>query len=358
MIRPQLSVIMPARDVGAYIGQALTSLTDQLDDPSGMEVIVVDDASTDDTAGIAAGFTDQLPGLQVIRLPEPLSVSAVRNRGLAEATGRYIVFLDADDWLAPRRLQHLVETIAELGVDFLRTDHVAATGKDHRVVRAPQPQRGVALDPRGSIAAPWQRSMVDYPYSWAGIFDRRLADAGLLTFDERLRTAEDRPWIWRLHLRTASYAVVDAPEAFYRREQSTTLSRTTDARQLDILPAIQQMIEVLEADPDPGPYWPKLARTVIDLLSHHLRRSPHMPPGSRAILREGAAPVLARIPAEVLAEQVARAHPGRVWMLHGLLPAARHGSLPGRALRHPMLGWALERSGALRALDAARGRTP
>lgn len=358
MTRPELSVIVPARDVGAYIGQALASLTEQLEDPASMEIIVVDDASSDDTAAIAGGFSAQLPGLQVIRLPEPVSVSAVRNRGLEIATGRYIAFLDADDWLAPGRLQHLLSTIAELDVDFLRTDHVAVTGEGHRLVRAPQAVRGVALSPRGSIAGLEQRSMVDYPYSWAGIFDRRLADQGLLTFDERLRTAEDRPWIWRLHLCAASYAVVDAPEAFYRRGRSTTLSRTTDARQLDILPAIEQMIEVLQADPDPDPYWPTLARTVIDLLSHHLRRAHHMPPGARAILREGAKPVLARIPADVLAEQVARAHPGRVWMLHGLLPPVRRGSLRARALRHPLLGWALERSGGLRVLDAARGRTP
>ena len=48
---------------------------------------------------------------------------------------------------------------------------------------------------------------MDYAYAWAGMYHRRLAERGLLHFTDGLRTAEDRPWIWRLHREAESFAV-------------------------------------------------------------------------------------------------------------------------------------------------------
>ncbi len=93
---------MPAYNVEAFIGEAIESVLRQ--SVSDWELIVVDDGSTDATAGIVRRFTD--PRIQFIR-QENAGVSAARNRGIAAARGAYFAFLDADDRLRPTALERL-----------------------------------------------------------------------------------------------------------------------------------------------------------------------------------------------------------------------------------------------------------
>ncbi|MFC7405034.1 glycosyltransferase family 2 protein [Georgenia alba] len=335
---PRISVVVPARDVQAYVADALTSLTRQVEDPRELQVIVVDDASSDATGEIVARFQALLPGLSILTNAAPVGSASARNQGLDMATGRYVAFLDADDWLAPGHLSEVADALEHLRVDLVRVDHTTVEGRRRRLRRAPHGLRGVPLDPRGSILPVDERTMVDYPYAWAGMFDRALLEDGTLRFPDGLRTAEDRPWIWHLFLRARSYAVVDAPGICYRRGLPGSLSRTTDLRQLDILPALRQTFDAVEAEPDHEPYLQKLARTAIDLLSHHLRRAGRMPAGARDVLRAGVPELLGRIPPDLLAHETARMHPGRAWVLHGLLPTADPGLRyrpPARYVRAP-----------------------
>ena len=99
--RPLVSVIVPAKDQAPYISDALASLALQFDDPAALEVLVVDDGSTDGTGGLAASFADRLPGLRVLRNESPVGLATARNQGLDAAASGYIAYLDGDDWLAP-----------------------------------------------------------------------------------------------------------------------------------------------------------------------------------------------------------------------------------------------------------------
>src|SRR5690606_21955879 len=180
---------------------------------------------------------------------------------------------DADDWLAPGRLPVLADAMEHLRVAWVRTDHTTVSGRRRNLVRAPEARRQQPLDPRGSILPVHDSTMVDYPYAWAGMFDRAMAEDGMLTFPDGLHTAEDRPWIWHLFLNGPRYAVVDAPTLCYRRDVSTSLTSTYDRRQLDIFPALEQAVELVRADRDSQLYLPKVTRTSLALISHHVRRS-------------------------------------------------------------------------------------
>ncbi|MEG3614538.1 glycosyltransferase family 2 protein [Isoptericola haloaureus] len=317
---PRVSVVIPGKDVAGTVTDTLTSLTRQFDDPGDLEVVVVDDGSTDTTSDVVESFSPRFPDLSLVVNPAPVGLASARNQGLAAARGRYVAYLDADDWLAPGHLPHLADAMDTLRVDFVRTDHTTVEGRRRSLVRAPQSIRGVPLLPRSSVLPATERTQVDYPYAWAGLFDRALAEDGLLTFPDGLFTAEDRPWIWRLYLHARSYATVDSPGILYRRGLPGSLTQTYDARQLDVVPALHQAFDVVEADEEAEVLLTKLARTTIALTAHHLRRSLRMAPASRRRLRHGARSLLARIPADVLAFETARIHPGRAWALHGLLP--------------------------------------
>lgn len=98
-----LSVIMPLHDAAPWVGEAIQSVLDHADGL--LELLVVDDGSTDDGPRIAAAFGDPVRVLTQANA----GPSAARNRGLADARGQLIGFLDADDlWCAdmpdPRRI--------------------------------------------------------------------------------------------------------------------------------------------------------------------------------------------------------------------------------------------------------------
>ncbi|GLW22968.1 glycosyltransferase family 2 protein [Microbispora triticiradicis] len=308
-----LSVIVPVRDGEAYLGDALASLARNRTREFETEVVVVDDGSADATADVAEDFRRDLPGLSLVRNAAPLGLADARNAGLKLASGRYVTFLDADDWLAPGYLPRLVAAIEGLGCDFVRVDHVQAEGRKRETHRAPQPRRGVVLDPRESILPAGLKTMVDYPYAWAGIYRRELGD--LLAFPSGLHTAEDRPWIWRLHRLARSYAVVSLAGLFYRRGLPASLTQIGDERQLHFFDAYDIVLD--ETEPR---YLPKAARNLCALLAHHAELAERFTPAVRARFDERARAALARLPRETLTEAIGGLEPERAALLGPYLP--------------------------------------
>jgi succinoglycan biosynthesis protein ExoO len=99
-----VSVIIASYNVEHYIARAITSALKQ--EGVALEVIVVDDASTDATWAVINGMRD--PRLKHLRLERNAGPSAARNVGLAQATGTWVAILDGDDVLLPGRLARLV----------------------------------------------------------------------------------------------------------------------------------------------------------------------------------------------------------------------------------------------------------
>lgn len=99
---PLISVVIPTYNYGGYIARAIESCLAQTHPQ--VEIIVVDDGSTDDTAAVVQGYVGQHPG-KIRYLPQAnQGVSAARNRGVEVATGVFLAFLDADDRLTPEAL--------------------------------------------------------------------------------------------------------------------------------------------------------------------------------------------------------------------------------------------------------------
>ena len=116
---PQVSVIVPIYNVEAYLQDCLESLRTQT--ISRFEVICVDDGSTDNSASIAQTFVDQDARFALIRQPNA-GLSAARNAGVQLARGRYLQFLDSDDYLVPHALEALTTTAVRDELDVLFYD--------------------------------------------------------------------------------------------------------------------------------------------------------------------------------------------------------------------------------------------
>ncbi len=311
---PDLSVVVPVRDVEAYVGTMLESLCRNVAVAAAggvrVEVVFVDDGSVDGTGQRVADALPRLPGAVVLRNEVARGLAAARNQGTAVAGGRWLAYLDGDDWLAPGHLLDLARAMGALQVDFLRVDHVRVQGRARSVRRAPEGRRGVALDPRSAILPEWAETMVDYPNAWAGAYDLRLRDEGLLHFPEHLLTAEDRAMIWPLHLRARSFAVVSAPGVFYRRGVPGSLTQIGDERQLHFLDASDVVVREVCADRDAERLLPKAVRQLIGLVLHHLQHEDRLTAELRDLQRRRCLERFTSLPDGVLA-----------WTLRGLQPS-------------------------------------
>lgn len=114
---PLVSVLVAAHDARGTLPTALASLVAQ--SWRALEILVIDDASGDDTVEVARGFAARDPRIRVIEMAENGGAYVARNRGLAEARGEFVTLHDADDWSHPdkiaRQVDHLLSAPEAIG---------------------------------------------------------------------------------------------------------------------------------------------------------------------------------------------------------------------------------------------------
>lgn len=180
-----ITVIIPCYNQAHYLGEAIASALNQ--SYSNLEVIVVDDGSRDDTAGVAGRYSQ----VRCVR-QENRGLAAARNRGLEASLGEYVVFLDADDRLANGALR--------VGAGSLDShpDHAFVSGH-YSLIDAdglPIPHRTSACAEGDHYRALLRRNYIGMP---ATVIYRRSALETVKGFDTSWRACED----YELYLRIA-----------------------------------------------------------------------------------------------------------------------------------------------------------
>jgi glycosyltransferase involved in cell wall biosynthesis len=234
----RVSVIMPVHNYGAYIGDALRSVAAQT--LHEFECIVVDDASTDNTAAVVEALIQGDLRFRLVRLERNQGVAGARNRALAEARGRYIQFLDADDLLPPRKLEiHATHLDTHPEDTVVYSDH-------YRFINpgAPLPQSGLAPNEKitgggQGVVARLLRSNV---FRMNAVLVRRDAVNAIGPFHPEFRYIED----WDLWLRMAAsnrgfHYLDDAECTVGVRDTPGSLSKDAPAMRTFYLPVLQRL---------------------------------------------------------------------------------------------------------------------
>lgn len=184
-MKPLVSIIMPAYNAARYIKETIESVLTQ--SYSNWEMIIVDDGSTDNIAEIIKEYSEKDARIQYIYQTNK-GQSSARNRGIKEAQGKYIAFLDADDLFLPAKLEEQVkflENNSECGVSYCKIYHFLNDNKQ-QLFYNPQPNysgdifervltqnfinplavvlRKEVLDKYGAFKEDWRR--VDEQYLW------------------------------------------------------------------------------------------------------------------------------------------------------------------------------------------------
>ena len=108
-MQPLVSVIMPTYNAEKYIGDAIESILNQT--YKNIEVIIVDDASTDETGNICDVFASKDDRITCVHHSQNAKLWSTRNTGLENANGEYVVFVDGDDWLADDFVEYMYNLI-------------------------------------------------------------------------------------------------------------------------------------------------------------------------------------------------------------------------------------------------------
>jgi glycosyltransferase involved in cell wall biosynthesis len=299
MTVPRLSVIVPAHNAARFLPTTLAAASRNSADD--IEWILIDDGSTDGTRAALHRFTPPTGRAIVVEHGEAHGLSGARNAGLDVAAGRYVTFLDADDWLAPGYLPRMADAIERLGVDFVRTDHVQVIGTRRSPRRVPEARRWSALAASDGISvSPMHPSAVDYPYAWSAVYDVRLRDRGLLHVDPTIKTAEDRLMAWRLHLFADTFAVVSEIGYFYRREVAGSLTMIGDERQLHFFDSFDAIAADVIGRAEFAAYGPKFVRSYLAMIAHHDLTQHRLHREVRAEFRHRAGRTLRALPDELV----------------------------------------------------------
>ena len=129
---PMISMIMPVYNVEAYMDQCLESVEAQTF--TDFELILINDGSTDRSGEVCRRWRDKDARIRLIET-ENKGVSAARNRGIEEAGGRYLAFVDPDDWLDKDYLRKLYEEAERSGADYTECDLWRVNGRNGSMIR-------------------------------------------------------------------------------------------------------------------------------------------------------------------------------------------------------------------------------
>ena len=204
---PAVSVIIPAYNAEAFLARAIRSVEAQ--GFRDFEVVVIDDGSTDGTAEVAQGFSS----VRCVRGSHG-GEAAARNRGLDEARGELVAFVDADDEWLPEKLDRQVGFMESVGSSFSYTDsYVVHGGRRQRYSTLARPHRG-------QILAPLIDDWLDQAFITNNtVVASRALLQGVAGFESGLPTASNADYgLWlKLALRETRFDYLDEPLALYHR---------------------------------------------------------------------------------------------------------------------------------------------
>ncbi|MFC1404382.1 MULTISPECIES: glycosyltransferase family 2 protein [Streptacidiphilus] len=244
-VPPDVSVIVPIHNTRPYLERWFDSLVRQSLGTERLQLIVVDDGSDDDCADAVERLAAAHPGLRttVLRLPDRGGPGRARNRGMEHAVGRYLFFLDSDDWLGDEALARIV---------------AVADARGSGIVVG----RVVGVDGRWVPDFIWYRSDPDVRFpgsdlAWSltpsKLFRHDLVREPRMWFREDLPVYSDGPFVLEAYYRAGRVSVLGDYDYYFQSLRPDRGNITSQAAPGDRLPSIEAALDLTARLSDAGP---------------------------------------------------------------------------------------------------------
>ena len=220
-MRPMVSIVVPIYNAEQYLRRCVDSILNQ--EYTDFELLLVNDGSTDASGDICEEYGDQDPRVIVIQ-KENTGVSDSRNRALDRAWGKYLQFLDSDDWITPDATRLFVRAAEEYGCDMVISDFYRVVG-ERLSTKGDIEEEGVLT--REEFAAHMMENPADFYYGvlWNKLYRRDIVEEHNLRMDTDINWCED----FMFNLEYIRYAKVfyalHAPIYYYVKRKGSLASQ-------------------------------------------------------------------------------------------------------------------------------------
>lgn len=231
---PLVSIVVPAYNAEKFLGECLDSVRNQT--LSDLEVIVVNDASSDSTEEIVGRYMAADERIRLLNLPSNRGLSGARNAGIEAARAEYVSFLDADDCLYPQAMELMYREVEGGKADVCRAPFVKGAEFRPRHYSRVDVER---FDYRGAMMeALYQKTLMNP--AWGMVIRRGLV-TGAGGFREGI-WYEDLDSFYRFYEKASQIAYIREPLYFYRQSPESFTGRWSAGR-LDVLDVTDRMVE-------------------------------------------------------------------------------------------------------------------
>ena len=220
-MRPMVSIIVPIYNAEQYLRRCVDSILNQ--EYTDFEVFLVNDGSTDSSGDICEEYGNKDTRVIVIQ-KENTGVSDSRNRALDRARGKYLQFLDSDDWITPDATRLFVRAAEEYGCDMVISDFYRVVG-ERLSPKGDIEEEGVLT--REEFAAHMMENPADFYYGvlWNKLYRRDIVEEHKLRMDTDISWCED----FMFNLEYIRYAKVfyalHAPIYYYVKRKGSLASQ-------------------------------------------------------------------------------------------------------------------------------------
>lgn len=252
---PLFTVVLLGYQCAPYLPAALASVDRQTF--RGFDVLCIVEESSDGSLAMCRGWAAGRVGREVVPRPRSGSGAAARNYAISHAKGRYLVFLDGDDWLAPCMLERLADRLRETGdVDILAFAAVTTTQDTVDWGTAPRLSNFDPADAHGvlsgfdALRAIRNRESGLLGYSWLNAFRTDFLRRNRLFQTPGLRL-EDYEHFHRALFSAGKVAYLDETLYAYRRRRGSSLDGNAPSVLFDIIRQIRTLLDFAHATPLP-----------------------------------------------------------------------------------------------------------
>ncbi len=212
----QVSVIIPVYNVEEYLRQCLDSVINQTF--KDIEIIIVNDCSTDNSLQIIEEYQKKDKRIKLIDLKQNVGLGNARNEGIKAANGKYLIFVDSDDWIAGNFIQFLYKEIVSNNLDFVSVNYNVVNDKI-----TPNEIKSTLCNVIISDENKKKQILVDIPsvQTWTKIYKKDFLLSNNIFF--RINKLEDNLFIWEVIIKSKSFLFVKEPLYYYRRNRKGSI---------------------------------------------------------------------------------------------------------------------------------------
>lgn len=236
-----MSVVVPVYNVEGFVRECIDSILSQ--SFRDIEVIAVEDCSTDGSADVLAEMAAADPRLRIVQLEQNGGLGNARNEGLKHASGDLVMFVDSDDSIVSGALQVLVDTVDHFDADVVMFDYARTYwwGKVQRNVLG----ESLASAPSEPITIRQHLELFEVlNVIWNKLYTRQFLDRLALPFPDGYY--EDIPWTYPALISAERLVVLDKVLYHYRQRRSGNILRTRSRKHFEIFMQYERLFKWLE----------------------------------------------------------------------------------------------------------------